>query len=210
MISAVLKFLGVDLQKQTEKIRSEAGQFRDETVEKLTARIEYTSLTIGVAIVGGLLAAATLAVGLAGLFVWLDIRYGPMAALAGVGATTAFAAIIMFSIALARGNRKPALLPSALPAVAVMSTPPRPPPTPAAPPSSALMALVPPPPANASILDLLTHHVTTRAAAASDDAVETATEIIRTGSRSALFGTLAATVLLGLLVGRRWSTRRTE
>jgi hypothetical protein len=53
------------------------------------------------------------------------------------------------------------------------------------------------------LLDLVTHRVTSRAAATSDDAIDAATDFVRTGSRQALLGTLAVAVLLGVPMGRK-------
>jgi hypothetical protein len=47
------------------------------------------------------------------------------------------------------------------------------------------------------LFDILTHRFSTRLAGASDDAIDAAVHIMRTGSRSALFGTLAVVVLVG-------------
>jgi ElaB/YqjD/DUF883 family membrane-anchored ribosome-binding protein len=63
--------------------------------------------------------------------------------------------------------------------------------------------MVPPPPPGASLLDIVTHRVTSKAAAASDEAVTAAVEVVRSGSRSALFGTIAVAALVGLVIGRR-------
>jgi hypothetical protein len=41
-------------------------------------------------------------------------------------------------------------------------------------------------------------------AAASDEAIDAAVHVMRTSSRSALFGTLAVVTLVGVLIGRRW------
>jgi len=101
----------------------------------------------------------------------------------------------MFVLAFGRGGRRRA----SPTVVQVVSLPPLPP----APPvpvslSTALAAL----PANASVLDVLTHRFSTRAAGASDEAINAAVDIMRTGSKSTLFGTLAAIALVGVILGR--------
>jgi hypothetical protein len=66
-----------------------------------------------------------------------------------------------------------------------------------------LSAVPPSLPSDASLFDILTHLFSTRLAGASDDAIDAAVHIMRTGSRSALFGTLAVVALVGVLIGRR-------
>jgi hypothetical protein len=109
--------------------------------------------------------------------------HGPFAALAAVGVVTALLAGVMFMLAFGRRGRKPASAAAHRPPSA--SAPPSPPP--------ALSSL----PSDASLFDILTHRFSTRLAGASDDAIDAAVHIMRTGSRSALFGTLAVVVLVG-------------
>jgi hypothetical protein len=69
--------------------------------------------------------------------------------------------------------------------------------------SVALSAALPPLPPKASLFEVLTHGFSTRVAGAGDEAIDAAVHIMRTGSKSALFGTLAAVALVGVLIGRR-------
>ena len=55
----------------------------------------------------------------------------------------------------------------------------------------ALSAALPPLPPNAPLFDVLTHRFSTRVAGASDEAIDAAVHVMRTGSKSVLFGTLA-------------------
>jgi len=52
------------------------------------------------------------------------------------------------------------------------------------------------------MFDVLAHRFSTRVAAAGDEAVDAAVSIMRTGSRSTIFGTLAVAALVGVLLGR--------
>jgi len=67
-----------------------------------------------------------------------------------------------------------------------------------------LSAALPPLHPNASLFDVLTHRFSTRVAGASDEAIDAAVHVMRTGSKSALFGTLAVVALVGVLLGRRY------
>jgi hypothetical protein len=50
--------------------------------------------------------------------------------------------------------------------------------------------------------DAITNNIAHRAAAASDEALDSATEVVRSGSRGAIVATLGAAALVGLLIGR--------
>ena len=75
--------------------------------------------------------------------------------------------------------------------------------TPPQPMSALLSTALPSLPPNASLFDVLTHRFLTRVAGASDVAINAAVHVMRTGSKSALFGTLAVVALVGVLFGRR-------
>jgi hypothetical protein len=69
--------------------------------------------------------------------------------------------------------------------------------------STLLTAALPSLPPNASLFDVLTHRFSTRVVGASDEAIDAAVHVMRTGSKSTLFGTLAVVALVGVLLGRR-------
>jgi hypothetical protein len=47
------------------------------------------------------------------------------------------------------------------------------------------------------------HRFSARVAGAGDEALDAAAQLMRTGSRSVLFGTLAVVALVGVVIGRR-------
>ncbi len=199
MLSEVLRLLRVDLDRKLAEIRTQAEEFRARTTRQLAEQVKETSLMIVFALVGAIAAIATFIVILVALYRWVDMYHGPFAALAAVGVVMALLAAVMFLLAFGRRSRKPAIVVvDRRPAV---SPPPSPPPP--QPISVALSAALPPPPANASLFDVLTHRFSTRVVAASDEAIDGAVRVMRTGSKSALFGTLAVTALVGVLLGRR-------
>ena len=200
MLSEVLRLLRVDLDRKLAEIRTQAEEFRARTTRQLAEQVKETSLTIVFALVGAIAAIATFIVILVALYRWVDMYHGPFAALAVVGVVLALLAAVMFLLAFGRRSRKPAIVVvDRRPAV----SPPQPAPPPPQPISVALSAALPPPPANASLFDVLTHRFSTRVVAASDEAIDGAVRVMRTGSKSALFGTLAVTALVGVLLGRR-------
>ena len=201
MLQLVLRLLGVDIEHKLAKIRSQIEEFRARTTRQIAEQIKQTGLVVGFALVGTGAAVATFIIALVGLYRWVDLYKGPFAALAAVGAVTALLAAGMFVLAsrgkppetasrVARGGRL-----TAAPPELSASQP--------WPVSAALSAAVPSPPPNASVADLLTHRVSTRVAGAGDEAIDAAVHLMRNGSRSVLFGTLAVVALVGVVIGRR-------
>ena len=201
MLQLVLRLLGVDIEHKLAKIGSQIEEFRARTTRQIAEQIKQTGLVVGFALVGTGAAVATFIIALVGLYRWVDLYKGPFAALAAVGAVTALLAAGMFVLAsrgkppetasrVARGGRL-----TAAPPELSASQP--------WPVSAALSAAVPSPPPNASVADLLTHRVSTRVAGAGDETIDAAVHLMRNGSRSVLFGTLAVVALVGVVIGRR-------
>ena len=117
-----------------------------------------------------------------------------------MGMVMGLLAAVMFVLAFGRRPRKPASVGVDRRPTAV---PPSPPVLPSRPATAALSTVLPPLPPNASLLDVLTHRFSTRVAGAGDEAIDTAVHVMRTGSKSALFGTLTVVALVGVLLGRR-------
>ena len=196
MLRLVLRLLGVDLDYKLAQIRVQLEEFKGRTTYQITKQVKATGLMVGFAFVGAVAAIATFIIVLVALYRWADMYKGPFAALAAVGAVMALLATAMFVLAFRRKPRKPDVdrRPSAAPLPSI--------PTPQ-PMSVALSAALPPLPSNASLFDVLTHRFSTRAAGAGDEAIDAAVHIMRTGSKPALFGTLAAVALVDVLLGRR-------
>jgi hypothetical protein len=196
MLPAVLRLLGVDLDKKFAEIRAQVEEFGARATQQIAEQIKETGLVVGLALVGAVAALATFIVALVALYLWVDLHGGPFAALTTVGLATALLAALMFTLAFGRERRKRASGP--LHRGPAASPPPSPPPA-----QVSLSATPPSLPPNASVLDVLTHRFSTRVAAAGDEAIDAAVNIMRTGSRTALFGTLAVVTLVGVLIGRR-------
>lgn len=199
MLRGIVRLLGVDLEQKLSEIRAQVEEFRARTTGQITEQIKQTSLTVGFALVGTIAAVATFIIVLVALYRWVDMYGGPFAALGAVGAVTALLTAVMFALAFGRRSHKPALVAVDRPRAAV---PPSPSPLPEAAPIVPAAALSPLPP-NAPLLDILSHRISTRVAGASDEAIDAAVQIMRTSSKSALFGTLAVVALLGIFLGRR-------
>jgi hypothetical protein len=195
MLQVLLRLLGVDLNQKLAEIRGQFDELKRSAISQATEQAKETGLTVGFILLGAVAALFTFIIALAALYVWVDMHEGPFAALGAVGLVTALLAALMFALAFGRGRRRPAPAPVYR---APAASPPSSPSTPVL-----LSAVLPPPPPNASFFNHLTHRFTTRMAAASDDAIDAAVHVMRTSSRSALFGTLAVVTLVGVLIGRR-------
>lgn len=200
MLSSLLRSLGLDLQQQTSHLQARAEAFRDHTIDRATRQVRHAGAVAGLTALGGLLALVTVGIALYALYRWAEPLHGEMTALGVTGLAAAVLAAILFTIAATSAKKKVVPEPVIVPAYVT--------PGPASPPpltgtASHVSTLVPPLPPGAPLLDVVTHRVTSHAAAASDEAIKSATDLVRSGSRGALFGTLAVTVLAGLLIGRR-------
>jgi len=191
MLQALLRLLGVDLNRKLAEVRGHIDELKRSAISQATEQVKETGITVGFILGGAIAALFTLIIALAALYVWVDMHEGPLVAFAVIGLVTALLAAVLFVLALRRGKRRPA--PAAVYRAPAASSP-------AAP---LLMSVLPPPPANASFFDRLTHRFTTRVATAGDEALDAAVHAMRTSSRPALFGTLAVVALVGVLIGRR-------
>ena len=200
MLREVLRLLGVDLDRKLAEIREQIEEFRSRTTHRISEQVKETGLMVGFALIGAGASIATLIIILVALYRWVDLYHGPFAALAAVGVVTALLAAVMFVLAFRRGPRKPA---SAVADRRLAAAPASSAAAPQQPVSRVLSEALPALPRNATHMDVLTHRFSTRVAGAGDEAVDAAAHLVRTGSRSVLFGTLAVVALLGVLIGRR-------
>jgi hypothetical protein len=196
MLREVSRLLGAGLEQKIAEVRAQVDEFRARTTHQVTEQVKDIGLTVAYALAGTIAATATFAIVVVALYRWVDMRFGPFVALAAIGVVMASLGASMFVLAFGRGGRR-----TASPTVVrrqVASQPPLP-----SPPIPIPLSAGPAPlHANASVLDVLTHRFSTRAAGASDEAINAAVDIMRTGSKSALFAMLAAVVLVGVIVGR--------
>jgi hypothetical protein len=200
MLREVLRLLGVDLDHKLAQIRAQLEEFKARTTHQAIEQVKATDLMVGFAFVGAVAAIATFIIVLVALYRWVNMYQGPFAALATVGAVMALLSAAMFALAFGRRSRKPASTGvDRRPAVA----PPGPSRSAPQPLPVALSAALPPLHPNAPLFDVLTHRFSTRVAGAGDEAIDAAVHVMRTGSKSALFGTLAVVALVGVLLGRR-------
>jgi hypothetical protein len=121
----------------------------------------------------GLAVLGAIVVGLIALYMWLSMRLDPFMALAVIGGGLLLLAVLLFALAFIRRRPRVAERPQLQ----------------IAQPAALLAALRP------SSYDKLV--------AGAEPALKLATESVRTGSRSALLGTLVLVAVAGLIAGRK-------
>jgi hypothetical protein len=192
MLAAILGLFGVDLEHNIKMFKYHIHDVIEEGSSRFRHELRDAALVGIFVALGALAATATLGVGIAVLYGWLDRYYGSLIALSAVGCTTAVLAAVMFAVAWWRTSRAVPARHRSKPL----------PPRPAAEPAR-LNLSIPPPPADASPIDLLTHRFAHRAVAASDEAIDRATELVRDGPRGTMLATLMTAAVIGMLIGRR-------
>jgi len=201
MIATLLKFVGVDLQSHLANLRSQIEDVKTRAIHEAKRQAADTSLTIGLAFASLIFMLLTVIVGLVALYLWVAAAKGPYAGLLAVGGATAALAAVFAVVARTRRPLPPQRLrPAATAAPIRAASPPLPPISQAVPPRPPFPAFSTSSPS--AFFDAMTGNIAHRAAAASDEALDSATEIVRNGSRGAIVATLGAAALIGLFIGR--------
>lgn len=174
MLQRLAQIAGVNLSGYLAQLQGVAENFRDRSL----AQVKHQGMSIGIAIalaMTGLVFAVLAAVaGFIALYLWLEPQYGPFVALGAVGGSAILIALVLFTAASMAANRQPPPWPK-------LQTPAMP---------KALSSL-----SGADLAD--------KAAAATKHTLDGAVDTVRHGSREAVLTTLAATVVLGVMLGRR-------
>jgi hypothetical protein len=201
MLGTLLKFVGVDLQSHLANLRSQVEDVKRRAIHEAKRQAADTSLTIGLAFVSLIFMLLTVIVGLVALYMWVAAAKGPYAGLLAVGGATAAVAVVFAIVARTRRPLPPQpLQPEATAAPIRAAYSPLPPVSQAVPPRPPFPAFSTSSPG--AFFDAVTGNIAHRAAAASEEALDSATEIVRNGSRGAIVATLGVAALVGLLIGR--------
>lgn len=195
MASGVKTMIDLGLQAQLARLRRLAEIYKDRAIDEVRQKAISLGITAALAIVGLLFLLIALLVGLAALYLWVAQQYGPFAGLGAVGGLAFATALILFAImALRGGGSGPRAAGEARFAVTANNT--------SEPIEGALRSAV-------KATDEMTGRAketveaVERAGAAARDALDDAVSTIRHGSRPALLATIAGTVMLGVILGRR-------
>jgi hypothetical protein len=164
-------------------VRADARRQIDWIRTEVERQTRYSSATVALAAAGALAAIGVIVVALVALHLWVAMRYGPFAGLGVVAAVLALAAAFALSLAYAR--KRPAIRPApALQSVASLKSVSA---------QSVLNKLKP------GFLDFKLDPTPETA----ERVVKAASDTIQNGSRSAVYGTLAVAMVMGLVLGRR-------
>jgi hypothetical protein len=169
------------IQDQTSRLMLKAEAFKDRTLEDARGQAVSAGVTVALVLFGLLFAAVAVGIGLVALYYAVALTHGPFAGFAAAGGAALVISLVIFTALAVRANRttQPSL--GAKLGRAAKDDWRR---TQSAAGSTA----------GRTQADTL---------ALGKQAVDTATGIVRDGSREAVLATLAATVVIGMLVGRR-------
>ena len=227
----LLKVLGFDFSRQIALVKVRAEQLKFEIIEEIKGRAINIGVMIGLLVAGAIMALATSFIGLMALYRWMAISYGPFVALGVVAAATTFLAVIFVWMGLSRRAQTTPLrflrsstgstesqrdeIAETIATSPAEETSYSTPPTNQASTSSffstsdlqqpvakMFSAFAMNPPLTDSTLDGPIKELGANSAADARRIVQSGAEIVRTGSRSAAFGVLAASVLIGWFLAR--------
>jgi len=227
----MLKLLGFDFGRQIALVKARAEELKFEIIEEIKGRAISIGVMIGLLVAGAIMALATSFIGLIALYRWMAISYGPFVALGVVAAATTFLAAIFVWMGLSRRAQTTPLrflrsstgstesqrdeIAETIATSPAEETSYSTPPTNQASTSSffstsdlqqpvakMFSAFAMNPPLTDSTLDGPIKELGANSAADARRIVQSGAEIVRTGSRSAAFGVLAASVLIGWFLAR--------
>jgi hypothetical protein len=174
MLDAFKSAVDMALQGQGTRLMNAAEAYKRRTVDEI--KRETLSAGITVALVATALAFMLIGVtiGIAALYYWVALWHGTLAGLGAAGGAAICLSLVLIVVAATRKGPAAAAIPQAV-----------------ASPSPIKTATVVRPGVTADTVEL------------GRKSVDAATGIVRDGSREAVLATLAATVVLGVLLGRR-------
>jgi hypothetical protein len=174
MLDAFKSAVDMALQGQGTRLMNAAEAYKRRTVDEI--KRETLSAGITVALVATALAFMLIGVtiGIAALYYWVALWHGTLAGLGAAGGAAICLSLVLIVVAATRKGPAAAPIPQG-----------------AAAPSPIKTATVVRPGVTADTVEL------------GRKSVDAATAIVRDGSREAVLATLAATVVLGVLLGRR-------
>jgi hypothetical protein len=184
MLATLPRLLGIVLQQHVSGLMTEVTK---QTSARIRRQVQSIGITLGFAFAGLIAGLATVAIGLAAIFVLVDREHGPLIGLTVIGAITAVLAGLTFTLAATYARMRA----------------PRKPIEPSTPPSPDRVGAVQPRPGDADPFDAVRHRIAAHTAAAGDAAIDAVTEFVRSGSREALVGSVALAVVVGIVIGRK-------
>lgn len=182
MWTTVRSMIDAGLEGQASRLMSLAQAYKDRTVAEAKQQAAAAGVTAALVVVGSLFAVMAAGIGFAALYYAVAVVHGPMAGFAAAGGAALLVALLLFTIVAVRTNRTSS--------------------------SSAELHAIKREAKDAlrrteRAASTLGARAQTDALALGKQGVDAATGIVREGSREAVLATLAATVVIGMLLGRR-------
>jgi len=181
MWSTVRSVIDVGLQGQASRLVLLAQSYKDRTIADAKRQAVAAGVTAALVLVGLMFAMVAVMIGLAALYLAVAVVHGPFAGLGAAGGAALVMALLMFTVVAIRANaaRQPS------PDLAAIK-------------AEARDALRRGERAAAS----LGSKAKTDAVALSRQTIDAAAGVVRDGSRETVLATLAATAIVGMLIGR--------
>jgi hypothetical protein len=229
MLAKFLNLFGFDLHRQIWLVKNQIQDVSERAAAEAKIQVKDIGLMVAFGAGAGLMLLFTFVIGLIALYTWVDQNYGTYPALGALALVTIVLAGILFALASARGKATRNPLGPIFQSLK-RSEPPKPlsyapPPPPARDPPSYARSEVPlavgdlHPSLKSAVQEFFSHiprtgspadgvldRMTEEAVAASGKTVDAAADVMRSGSRPAVFGVLAASFALGWFLSRNDKT----
>lgn len=215
MFNKLFSLFGFDVQQHIQRAKAHVRDLTRDVTDHIKSEARGVALQVALGTIGIILGLISFVVFLIGIYRWIEIQYNSYEALVAVGGGTALLALVFLFVATRKKHPEPRVLeedifttPPVAPIVTVATAP-------YVGPihtldihgslSNLLAELLRQTPQSGTPLDSILTQVTGRAAAASGETVNLAADLIRTGSRKAMFGVLGASVFVGWFLSRKTS-----
>lgn len=175
MLASLKSALDVALQGQGTRLMQAAESYKQRTLNDVRRQTISAGVTAALVMTGLAFMLMAVTIGFVALYYWVSLNYGTLAGLGAAGGAAMFLSLLMFTVIAIR-NKNGASAGSHhhhAPAQSAVARP--------------------------ATADIGAPNV----AALGRQSVDAAAGIVRNGSREAVLATLAATVVIGMLVGRK-------
>ena len=183
MLGALKSALDIGLQGQVSRLAGLAEDYKERAADRIKEQAAAAGVIVALTVVALSFFMIAIVIGFAALYHWVALWHGTLAGLAAAGGSAMVISLLLFTIVALRAK----------------SGSPKPDPKMANIRAEARDALH----KSKAALGDDGREAERNAALLGKQSIDAATEIMRNGSREAVLATLAATVVIGMLVGRR-------
>lgn len=183
MFGSLKSAIDIALQGQASRLAGLAESYKSRALDQMKETVVSAGVTAAIAFVGLMVLLIAVTVGFAALYYWVALWHGTMAGLGAAGGAAMVVSLLLFIIVAVRAKSSG---PKSDPAMANIKAEAR----------NALHK-------SKAALGDVGREAERNAVLLGKESIDAATGIMRTGSREAVLATLVATVVIGILVGRR-------